>query len=200
LRTSLKNRIHAILSKNGIIIEYTDILGKRAKAQLRSLDVRNCYRLDIDGYIRLTETLQQLIDEVTKAIEALVENNPQAELLTTIHGIGYSSALLIVSEIGDITRFPNAKKLCSYAGLVLSVYSSGDKTRHGNITKLGSKRLRWILIVLSQHFTKSCGRMERMYKRIAFKHGKNTACVAVAGEMLKIIYSMLTHNRPFVKE
>ena len=38
------------------------------------------------------------------------------------------------------------------------------------------------------------------YARITYKHGKNTARVAVAREMLKIIYSMLTHNRPFVKE
>ena len=200
LRTALKNRIHAILSKNGIIVEYTDNLGKGAKTQLKALEVRSCYRLGIDGYIRLTETLQQLIDEVTKTIEGIVENNPQAKLLTTIHGIGYYSALLIVSEISDITRFPNAKKLCSYAGLVPSVYSSGGKTRHGNITKLGSKWLRWILIELSQHFSKSYNRLERMYARIAYKHGKNTARVAVAREMLKIIYSMLTHNRPFLKE
>lgn len=53
--------------------------------------------------------------EVTRTIEGIVENNPQAKLLTTIHGIGYYSALLIVSEIRGITRFPNAKKLCSYA-------------------------------------------------------------------------------------
>ena len=144
--------------------------------------------------------MQQLIDEVTKTIEGIVENNPQAKLLTTIHGIGYYSGLLIVSEIGDITRFPNAKKLCSYAGLVPSVYSSGGKTRYGNITKLGSKWLRWIMIEQSQHFAKSCDRLERMYARIANKHGKNTARVAVAREMLKIIYSMLVHNRPFMKE
>lgn len=137
---------------------------------------------------------------VTKTIEGIVENNPQAKLLTTIHGIGYYSGLLIVSEIGDITRFPNAKKLCSYAGLVPSVYSSGGKTRHGSITKLGSKWLRWIMIEQSQHFAKSCDRLERMYTRISYKHGKNTARVAVAREMLKIIYSMLTHNRPFLKE
>ncbi|NTW59368.1 MAG: IS110 family transposase [Nitrospirae bacterium] len=81
-----------------------------------------------------------------------------------------------------------------------SVYSSGGKTRHGNITKRGSKWLRWILIEQSQHFSKSCSRLKRMYARITYKHGKNTACVAVAREMLKIIYSMLTNNRPFVKE
>jgi hypothetical protein len=39
-----------------------------------------------------------------------------------------------------------------------------------------------------------------MYARISYKHGKNTARVAVAREMLKIIYSMLVNNRPFLKE
>lgn len=62
--------------------------------------------------------------------------------LATIHGTGYDSDLLIVSEIGDIRRLPNAKKLCSCSGLVLSVRSSDDKMRHGSITKLGSKWLR----------------------------------------------------------
>jgi transposase len=89
LRTALKNRIHTILSKNGIIVEHTNVLGLKAKAWLKALEVRSCYRLGIDGYVRLTETLQQLIDAVTKTIEVIVENNPQAKQLTTIHGIGY---------------------------------------------------------------------------------------------------------------
>jgi hypothetical protein len=74
------------------------------------------------------------------------------------------------------------------------------KTRHGNITTPGSKWLRWILIEQSRHFSKSCNRLERLYARIAYKHGKNTARVAVAREMLKIIHPMLVNNRPFVKE
>ncbi len=56
------------------------------------------------------------------------------------------------------------------------------------------------MIEQSQHFARSCSRLERMYTRIGYKHGKNTARVAVAREMLKIIYSMLVNNRPFVKE
>jgi len=73
----------------------------------KALEVRSCYQLGIDGYVRLTETLQQLIYEVTKTIEVIVENNLQAKQLTTIRGIGYYSALPTVSEIGDVTRFPN---------------------------------------------------------------------------------------------
>jgi len=61
---------------------------------------------------------------------------------------------LIISEIGDIGRFPSARKLCSYAGLVPRVHSSGGKTRYGSITKQGSKWLRWILVELSHHFIK----------------------------------------------
>jgi transposase IS116/IS110/IS902 family protein len=60
-----------------------------------------------------------------------------AKLLMTVPGIGYYSALLIVSEIGDINRFPDSYHLCSYAGLIPSTHSSGGITYHGSITKTG---------------------------------------------------------------
>ena len=200
LRTLIKNKIRAILSKNGIIIEYTDVFGKKSMMELKALSVRSCYRQEMSGYIRLAEILQQLIDEVTATIEGIGENNPQAKLLMTIHGIAHYSALIIVSAIGDISRFSNAKKLCSYAGLVPSVRSSGGKTRYGRITKRGSKLLRTILIDRALDFSKSCKRLERLHKRISLKHGKKPGRVAVAREMLKIIYSMLMNNRPFATD
>ena len=64
----------------------------------------------------------------------------------TIPGISFYSALMIKSEIGDILRFANANKLCSYAGLIPSTYASADKVRHGRITKRGSKWLRKTLV------------------------------------------------------
>jgi len=200
LRTSIKNKVHAILSKNGINIEFSDIFGKKAIKHLRELNLRACYKQAISGYIRLVETLNGLIDEVTETIKKIVEDNPQAKLLTTIPGISYYSALLIISEIGDVNRFPDARRLCSYAGLVPSVHSSGGKCYHGSITKQGSKWLRWILIELSHHFIKSSNRIERLYKKITRKHGRNTARVAVAREMLKIIYYMLRDKRAFIIE
>lgn len=199
MRTSIKNKVHAILSKNGIILEYSNIFGKKALKHLKSMELRPCYKQSIDGYIRLSETLNALIDEITQTIEGVARDNPQAQLLDTIPGIGYFSALLIVSEIGDIRRFSSARKLCSYAGLVPSVYSSGGKTRYGSITKQGSKWLRWIMVELSHHFAKSSDRLMKMYSRITKTHGKNTARVAVAREMLKIIYYMLRDNRSFIK-
>ena len=199
LRTSIKNKMHAILAKNGIEMPYTNILGKKALRYLQGLSLRTCYRQSLDGYGRLAETVTTLIKEVTETIEGIAKDNPQATLLMTIPGISYYSALLVVSEIGDIGRFPSAKKLCSYAGLVPSVHASGGKIRYGAITKQGSKWLRWILVELSYHFTRGSERLNNLYKRVTKNHGKATARVAVAREMLKIIYYMLRDNRAFIR-
>ena len=61
----------------------------------------------------------------------------------SIPGISFYSALFILSEIGDINRFPDSEHLVSYAGLAPSTRSSGTKVYHG--PKQGSSYLRWIL-------------------------------------------------------
>ena len=66
-------------------------------------------------------------------------------MLKSIPGVSTFSALVILAEIGDVNRFPDEKKIFSYAGLVPSVHKSGDKVYYGHITKQGSKYLRWIL-------------------------------------------------------
>lgn len=112
-------------------------------------------------------------------------------------GLGAYSALLILSEIGDIQRFPDSRHLCSYAGLVLSVHASGGKTRLGRLTKQGSSWLRWILVELSLHAINGAPQFRSLYYRVAKKHGANTGRVAVARAMLKTIYAMLTKQEAF---
>lgn len=197
LQTCLKNKVHAIVSKNGIVVKFSDIFGKKSQRYLKGLPLRECYRTELHGYLRLADAVREVLAEIDARIQYLVKHNPQAELLTTIPGIGYYSALLIISEIGEIRRFPNAKKLCSYAGLVPSVYSSGGKTHYGAITKQGSRWIRWILIDLSHHFIQHDGRLAHLYQRVSRTHGHNSAKVAVAREMLRIIYGMLIHNRAY---
>ena len=59
-------------------------------------------------------------------------------MLRTLPGVGEFTALVMVAEIGDITRFPSARKLASWAGLTPTVRGSDLKVRHGNISKQGS--------------------------------------------------------------
>jgi transposase len=197
LRMGVKNKVHAILTKNGIECGWSNVLGKKSQRWLKTLALRSCYRQELDGYVRLAEVLTALIAQLTATIEGLVRENPKAQLLMSVPGISYYSALLILSEIGQIERFPDAKHLCSYAGLVPSVYSSGSKSFHGRITKQGSRWLRWILVEISIHAANKDVRFQSLYRRVLRRRGLSTAKVAVARKMLTVIYAMLKNNEPF---
>jgi transposase len=151
----------------------------------------------VDRYGRLLETLRAEIAVVTTALEAQAQQDAEAQLLCTVPGIGAYSALLILSEIGDVRRFPDSAHLCSYAGLVPSVHASGGKTRVGQLTKQGSRWLRWILIEISTHAVNGAPQFRRLYWRVAKRRGRQTARVAVARALLKTIYAMLTRHEPF---
>lgn len=193
-RTQLKNKIHTILSKNGISSPFSNLFGKGGLQFLRDIELRACYREALDGYLEVIDQLDIRIQEVSSEIDQKAKLDKQAKLLMTMPGIGCYSALLILGEIGDIKRFPDAKHLVSYAGLAPGVHSSGGKTHYGHITKQGSRWLRWVLMEASHHASRT-KRFNQLYNRVCRKHGKNTAKVAVARQMLHVIYQILDHSR-----
>jgi transposase len=66
-------------------------------------------------------------------------------VLRELPGVGEFTALVMLAEIGDITRFPSARKLAGWAGLTPAVRGSDLTVRHGHISKQGSAWLRWAL-------------------------------------------------------
>ena len=90
--------------------------------------------------------------------------------------------MLILSEIGDVSRFHHENNIVSYAGLAPSVHSS--ETYHGHITKQGSRWLRWILIEAVPHVVDSSPDYKRLYNKLVAKKGKGTAKVAIARKVL----------------
>jgi len=143
--------------------------------------------------------LNHEIDQVSRRIRIEVEDDEYARLLMTIPGIGYYSALLIASEIGEIERFPDSQHLCSYAGLTPSTHSSGGVTYRGGIIKTGSRHLRWILTECTQtHIrTEPDSSITRFYNRLVKKKGKAKATVATSMKLLKVIYWVLKEKRPY---
>jgi transposase len=104
---------------------------------------------------------------------------------------------VIKSEIGDINRFRNARKLCAYAGLIPSTYASADKIRFGRITKRGSKWLRKALIDSITSGSRHPSRLCFMYRRLKKSKGTGKAKVATARKLATIIFAMLTDKQPF---
>ena len=130
----------------------------------------------------------------------MLAENDQIKILTTIPGIGVYSAMIILAEIGELVRFTNPKKLSSYAGLVPSIYQSGETVRTGKITKQGSAWLRWILIQCIQKTINKPNAIGLFYQRLVNRKGEkwvNKARVACARKLLTYIYIMLNENIGF---
>lgn len=198
-RTRHKNRIHLVLAKYNLHSPYTDLFGKKGRAllaQLRS-QLSPTHQLMFDDYLGLIDTLDQRIKPINQAIESWAKSEPRAALLMTMPGIGVYSAVVILAEIGDITRFEGAKQLCSFAGLVPSTRSSDNVVRHGHITREGSPWLRWVMASAAQRATSGSPRLAQFYERTQRRSGNKTARAALAREMLSIIYYMLLHDTPY---
>jgi len=122
---------------------------------------------------------------------------PRVKLLKTIPGIGGLSAMEILVELQDITRFTSADELAAYLGLTPSQYSSGEHIRMGHITHAGNDRVRttlvessWILIGKDPH-------MRRKYENIKKRRGGKKAIVAVARNLSIRIRRLLLDQVPY---
>ncbi|MFC1592782.1 IS110 family transposase [Candidatus Omnitrophota bacterium] len=197
IQTRVKNKIHTILAKNNVNHSYTDLFGKQGMAFLRSLTMAESYKIALEGYLSVLDTVRQEIRVVSKKVKQLAEEDADTLLLMTTPGMGYYSALLTKSEIGDVNRFPSVKQLCVYAGLVPSTYASGNTCFHGHITKQGSRWLRWILVEAAIHAVKGPGVLRRFYFKVERKKGRQIAKVATARKLLEWIYHILRDGRTY---
>lgn len=191
IRTSLKNRIHAILDKLGIIHPFSDLFGKKGREFLRALPLREVYRKELDGYLSTIEFLDEILKGITKRIQTSIEKDPKAELLMSIPGISYLTAHLLLCEIGDIKRFPSAKRLCSYAGIVPGTHQSADRIWHGPITKQGNRYIRWAMVEAVHIALVKDPVLAIFYKKLKREKGAAKARVAVDRKLLVAVYHVL---------
>jgi len=194
LKGITKNKVHAILIRNGINQEFSDLFGNAGIAYLRSLDLSMMDRYEIDQHLELIRHYNMQVEKTEELIKDYVNCNPQANLLMSIPGISYYSGLAITGEIGDIRRFSSASKLTSFAGLNPSVSQSGERCYTGHISKQGNRHLRWMLGQCANVAVMHDSLLAKIYQQIKKRRGHNIAITAVARKMLCFIYVMLTHN------
>jgi len=198
MRTQVKNRIHSLLDKYTLKSPYNSRTKKHV-AWLRKQDLGFIDNAIVKGQLALLDTLDEQIRVMEDKIAAIAVEDPQVRLLMTMPGIGYFTASLLVAEIGDINRFSNDKKISSWAGLAPRISQSGDKTRIGRVGK-GNKRVSSMLVQCAHTARRHDARFSRAYKRTERRGGKGKAIVAVAHEMLRIVYFMLKRDEPYRDE
>src|SRR5690606_5064824 len=105
--------------------------------------------------------------------------------------VGLFTALLIIGEFGEVSRFRRAKQAAAYTGLTTRVFQSGEHTRTGHISRQGSSFLRWILVEAAMKLVRADRRLATFYERIRRRSGVKIARVAAARKLAEIWWKRL---------
>ncbi len=177
--------------------------GKEEAIALKSLAKSSVGTGNTSVSIQITQSISQIellekqiteLDETIKSI--MLEMN---SVILTIPGIGYLNGAMILSEIGDISRFSNPSKLLPYAGLDPAVNQSGNfNAKSTRMSKRGSKLLRYALINAAWNVSLN-NRTFKNYFLSKRSQGNNhyTALGHVAHKLIRIIFKILKDNVAF---
>jgi len=190
LRTRLRNRIHAIVADYGYDRPAGEYWSGPGRAWLASLQLPAVSRELVEDDLGLIDALQERIDRLDWEIRQRGRSDPRAGVLTQLPGVGPFTALVILAEAGDISRFASARKLASWAGLTPTVRGSDRVAHYGHISKEGSVWLRWVLCEAAQT-AKRHPEFAASFQRIAQRRGKKIATTAIARKLLTRAWHLL---------
>ena len=160
------------------------------------------HRLSGRQFIDQITTLERQLTDVetvlADTVAAHADLAPTLALLQTVPGVGFITALTILCECGDITRFGSIDQLSAYAGLCPRVTQSGQSAYHGHISKQGPPVLRWVLQQAAWVAIRSDPNARRIYARIARRAGSKKAATALGRKLLSYAWSVCRRGQPFV--
>jgi transposase len=189
------------------------------RAWLQKLDLPALDRYTLDSYLSKLAFLEAQQKELDEKIEELSKEQPYTSLLQlqALQGLGLYSTMLLLTEIGDFTRFPSPVQLMAYVGLTPSEDSTGDNKKQGPITKAGNSRCRKILVEAAWHYARSSRiskrfaesmvnlppeiaeivlkahkRLCKKYQSLRLKKKPQVAVVAVARELVGFVWAIAT--------
>lgn len=175
----------------------------RARALLAETTLPAYFRRVLEEMLDEIETLKAKADSLSKELEHLAQQMPDARLLMTVPGIGVLTATALPAFVGDIRRFRSGRHFAAYLGLTPREHSSGLSRRLGRITKRGNSYLRMMLIhgaraalragVLAQQPDD----LRAWALQVQQRSGHNIAAVALANKLARVCWRVWRDQRPF---
>ena len=187
LRTSAKAQIHAVMAKLGILPAFPDMFTMQGQKALDEMDFPGPYGLRVESLRDLIEIYDRELALVERQLHEQLKGHRGYRAIQTIYGVGPITAAIFVAEIGDVTRFPTSRHLCSWAGMTPKLRESDTHSYKGRITKQGSTIVRWAALesVVRYH---GGAAIAPAYRRIAERRGNHIARVAAARKLLTLVY------------
>jgi transposase len=204
--TLVKNQVHSVVTRNLLDSELkgaTDWFGASGLRKLVRLPFPPEERAHLARYLEQLELLAHQEDSMQSELAQVARDRSEIRLLMTIPGVGFYTAVGILAEIGEISRFPTKKHLASYAGLVPKADDSGDKKGqpHRQLKK-GNLVLKSFLCTAVQGMLLANQQtaVGEFYRAKAISRPRQTALVAAARKLSAEVWKMLTFGVPYREE
>ncbi len=200
-RTAVVNQIHSLLDRHDWKINSSHMYSNKGLKQLFALNLGDPNDDVVLGvYARRVRHLAEEIASIETRIAAQAGASEYARILMSIPGIDSFTAMLPVSEIGDIARFKTPNKLVAWFGMCPTVHQSGDREEyHGKMRKTSNRRCNWAILQAARTAAIYDERMGRIHARSKKRNSARpmVARTHVAAKMVRIIWSMLMTKTPY---
>lgn len=209
-RTECKNCVHSVLHRNLVRQTHTDLYGTAGRLWLEvvvkgegtDVPMPELDRLRIGSLLNEIDRIDALVSDLESVIASFIavraHLQDQLDRLMSVSGISLVTGAGILATIGDVTRFPDKKKLAAYFGVVPSTKQSGDTSRNGRITKQGRAEARWLLIEAAEALRKAPGPMRALYRRVERRKNHNVAVVAVARKLIELVHHLMINKEDYI--
>jgi transposase len=192
--TMIRNRLQSLLHKHNLKLSEAGLLDQ-AWWEVQK-DISPLEKMQIRQELALLGEVEKLTSAVDEELQRQSTSpvwGEQALQLMQLPGVGFVVAMTVLSAIGDISRFENAKRLVGYAGIGAGVHDSGKTHKEKKITKKGRKELRWAMVEAAWRAVRMSPYWKEQYKKYLRRLRKpNQAIVVVARKLLVAVWHVLS--------
>jgi transposase len=186
---------------------HLDPIGYDVKSRPRRMSLPERFadsevRMSVQANLTMIQQLDEVIEQLEKHILAKAKGSFQKELaiLQSIPGVGPITALTILYEMDTVKRFDNRQQFASYARLVKCQHESDGKLYGYGGKKMGNPYLKWAFSEAAVFAVEWSRPVEKLYDRLARKHGKGKARTLLAHKLGRAVYYMLLRGQVFDQE
>ena len=200
MATAIQNRMHSLLHRHNLQAPDGKIDTGQNREWWEQVQLSGLERLRLNPELKTLRLVREHIVEVEKELGRLSTSErwaKQAVHIMQLPGVGIIVTMTILSAIGEIQRFPNARKLVGYAGFGAGVHDSGQKHQDRGLTKSGRKELRWALVEAAWQAIRSNAKLRAEYDQLCKRKHPNQAIVAIARKLLVILWCLLNRQESY---
>jgi transposase len=191
LSTMAKNRLHALEHRKHLVLP-DNPFSLDQRIWWENLELSTTEKLLVHSDLDTLEFAQKQVEQIEEHLKQKSVQDERVPLLIQLPGVAMLTATTILAAIGDITRFPTAKKLVGYAGLGTRVHDSGMTHSNGRITKAGRKDLRRAMVNAANHAVLDNPHWKAEMERLEPHLGRSKTIVAIARKLLVAVWHVLT--------